>query len=174
MNPHFLALPSRLLPPPLLVVTSSLSPPSSKDLSTLSSAISAPVTPAPPPSPQLRAEIEAAAPALAGTGEDWEERCAKMARLEAMVVGSGAQDGLAEAIKSLKRPLETQLLDRRSSVCKQACQLVAVLSGALGGAFEGMGLHVVPVLFKVVVLTVQVMADSAFDAVSAVLWNCHR
>ena len=52
--------------------------------------------------------------------------------------------------------LSTQVEDRRSSVSKQACQLLSTLSSVLGLRFQEQLAHFLPVLFKVLPITVQV------------------
>ena len=124
---------------------------------------------------QLRAEVEAACAALSGTGEDWEARCGAMGRFEEVVRGgAGSIDGFGDACREMARALESQLQDRRSAVCRQATQLVGAMAGAAGAGFEAAASHLLPVLFRVAVLTVQVMAESARECVAAVLWSCHR
>ena len=45
---------------------------------------------------------------------------------------------------------------RRSAVSRQACQLICVLSRAMGSQFDSLAVHMMPALFKVLVITVQV------------------
>ena len=47
-------------------------------------------------------------------------------------------------------------LCRRSAVSRQACQLICVLSRAMGSQFDSLAVHMMPALFKVLVITVQV------------------
>ncbi|KAG8065209.1 hypothetical protein GUJ93_ZPchr0004g39248 [Zizania palustris] len=60
-----------------------------------------------------------------------------MQRIEALVYG-GAIDypSFLMLLKQLGLPLSTQLSDRRSSIVKQACHLLNVLSKELLGDFE--------------------------------------
>ncbi len=39
---------------------------------------------------------------------------------------------------------------------RQACQLICVLSQAMGSHFDSLAVHFIPALFKVLVITVQV------------------
>lgn len=48
------------------------------------------------------------------------------------------------------------LLCRRSAVSRQACQLICVLSQAMGSQFDSLAVQILPALFKVLVITVQV------------------
>ncbi|KAJ7972551.1 CLIP-associated protein [Quillaja saponaria] len=105
--------------------------------------------------------------------KDWSIRIAAMQRVEALVYG-GAVDypcfrGL---LKQLVGPLSTQLSDRRSSIVKQACHLLCFLSKELLGDFESCAEMFIPVLFKLVVITVLVIAESADNCIKTMLRNC--
>ncbi|XP_073317395.1 CLIP-associated protein-like isoform X2 [Primulina huaijiensis] len=105
--------------------------------------------------------------------KDWSMRVAAMQRVEGLVIG-GAVDypcfhGL---LKQLVGPLSTQLSDRRSSIVKQACHLLNFLSKDLLGHFEGCAEVFIPVLFKLVVITVLVIAESADNCIKTMLRNC--
>ncbi|XP_024030060.1 CLIP-associated protein isoform X1 [Morus notabilis] len=105
--------------------------------------------------------------------KDWSIRIAAMQRVEGLVCG-GAVDypcfrGL---LKQLVGPLSTQLSDRRSSIVKQACHLLCFLSKELLGDFESSAETFIPVLFKLVVITVLVIAESADNCIKTMLRNC--
>lgn len=105
--------------------------------------------------------------------KDWSIRIAAMQRVEGLIYG-GATDypcfrGL---LKQLVGPLSTQLSDRRSSIVKQACHLLIFLSKELLGDFEACAEIFIPVLFKLVVITVLVIAESADNCIKTMLRNC--
>ncbi|KAJ8534609.1 hypothetical protein K7X08_016337 [Anisodus acutangulus] len=105
--------------------------------------------------------------------KDWSIRISAMQRIEALVIG-GATDlpcfrGL---LKQLIVPLSTQLSDRRSTIVKQACHLLNFLSKELLGDFEACAEMFIPVLFKLVVITVLVIAESADTCIKTMLRNC--
>ncbi|KVH94301.1 Armadillo-like helical [Cynara cardunculus var. scolymus] len=105
--------------------------------------------------------------------KDWSIRIGAMQRVEGLVIG-GATDyscfrGL---LKQLVGPLSTQLADRRSSIVKQACHLLNFLSKELLGDFEACAEIFIPVLFKLVVITVLVIAESADNCIKTMLRNC--
>ncbi|KAK9087625.1 hypothetical protein Syun_030019 [Stephania yunnanensis] len=75
-------------------------------------------------------------------------------------------------LKQLVAPLSTQLSDRRSSIVKQACHLLSLLSKELLGDFEACAEMFIPVLFKLVVITVLVIAESADNCIKTMLRNC--
>ncbi|XP_031405587.1 CLIP-associated protein-like isoform X2 [Punica granatum] len=106
--------------------------------------------------------------------KDWSVRIAAMQRVEGLVLG-GATDytcfrGL---LKQLTGPLSTQLSDRRSSIVKQACHLLCFLSKELLGDFESFAEMFIPVLLKLVVVTVLVIAESADNCIKTILHNCN-
>uniref|UniRef100_A0A453CE06 TOG domain-containing protein n=1 Tax=Aegilops tauschii subsp. strangulata TaxID=200361 RepID=A0A453CE06_AEGTS len=101
-------------------------------------------------------------------------------------------------LKQLIPPLSTQLADRRSTIVKQACHLLNVLSKELLGDFEPCAEQFIPVndansffllfcytvlinlkylsnfqmLFKLVVITVLVIAESSDTCIKTILRNC--
>ncbi|PON55524.1 Coatomer beta subunit [Trema orientale] len=105
--------------------------------------------------------------------KDWSIRIAAMQRVEGLVYG-GAVDypSFRGLLKQLVGPLSTQLSDRRSSIVKQACHLLCFLSKELLGDFEACAEMFIPVLFKLVVITVLVIAESADNCIKTMLRNC--
>ncbi|CAN1269972.1 CLIP-associated protein [Linum perenne] len=105
--------------------------------------------------------------------KDWSVRIAALQRVEALVLG-GATDypSFRGLLKQLVGPLSTQLSDRRSSIVKQACHLLCFLSKDLLGDFEPYAETFIPVLFKLVVITVLVIAESADNCIKTMLRNC--
>ncbi|KAE8726468.1 CLIP-associated protein, putative isoform 2 [Hibiscus syriacus] len=93
---------------------------------------------------------------------DWSVRMAAMRRVEALVVGGAFGYPCFHALlKQLVVPLCTQLSDRRSSIVKQACHLLCFLLKELLGDFEACSEMFIPVLLKLVVITVLIIAESA-------------
>ncbi|KAL3333962.1 hypothetical protein AABB24_030634 [Solanum stoloniferum] len=105
--------------------------------------------------------------------KDWSVRIAAMQRVEALVIGGAADYPCFRGLlKQLVGPLSTQLADRRSSIIKQACHLLNFLSKELLGDFEACAEMFIPVLFKLVVITVLVIAESADNCIKTMLRNC--
>ncbi|KAJ3679992.1 hypothetical protein LUZ60_016270 [Juncus effusus] len=105
--------------------------------------------------------------------KDWSVRIAAMQRVEALVYG-GATDypSFLVLLKQLVPCLSTQLQDRRSSIVKQACHLLNMLSKELLGDFESCAEIFIPLLFKLVVITVLVIAESSDNCIKTILRNC--
>ncbi|KAB2018450.1 hypothetical protein ES319_D08G230400v1 [Gossypium barbadense] len=105
--------------------------------------------------------------------KDWSVRIAAMQRVEGLVFGGAADYPCFRGLlKQLVGPLSTQLSDRRSSIVKQACHLLSFLSKELLGDFEACAEIFIPVLFKLVVITVLVIAESADNCIKTMLRNC--
>ncbi|PHT77786.1 CLIP-associated protein [Capsicum annuum] len=105
--------------------------------------------------------------------KDWSMRIAAMQKVEALVLGGAADYPCFRGLlKQLVGPLSTQLSDRRSSIIKQACHLLNFLSKELLGDFEACAEMFIPVLFKLVVITVLVIAESADNCIKTMLRNC--
>ncbi|CAJ1968308.1 unnamed protein product [Sphenostylis stenocarpa] len=108
--------------------------------------------------------------------KDWSIRIAAMQRIEGLVLG-GATDypcffGL---LKQLVGPLSAQLSDRRKDVkmpYQLGCHLLCFLSKDLLGDFEACAELFIPVLLKLVVITVLVIAESADTCIKTMLRNC--
>ncbi|GAB4841292.1 hypothetical protein Ancab_022024 [Ancistrocladus abbreviatus] len=121
---------------------------------------------------ELIREIEKIASTLTPE-KDWSIRIAAMQRVEGLVVGGAADyPSFRGLLKQLTGPLSTQLSDRRSSIVKQACHLLSFLSKELLGDFEACAEIFIPVLFKLVVITVLVIAESADNCIKTMLRNC--
>ena len=121
---------------------------------------------------ELSSEIERAAARL-DPSKEWTDRVAAMVRLEALLLGGAAEwDCFPGLLGKLRGPLTAQVADRRSSIVRQAAHLLVVLAAELGGEFEKEAAHYVPELFKCVVITVQIIAESGDLGVRGILHNC--
>ncbi|XP_042390436.1 CLIP-associated protein-like isoform X1 [Zingiber officinale] len=121
---------------------------------------------------ELIKEIENIASTLVPE-KDWSFRIAAMQKVEGLVFGGAADyTSFPTHLKQLIVPLNTQLLDRRSSIVKQACHLLRLLSKELMDDFEACAEIFIPVLMKLVVITVLVIAESADNCIKTMLRNC--
>ncbi|MCO5575783.1 hypothetical protein L7F22_029588 [Adiantum nelumboides] len=121
---------------------------------------------------ELTKELEKVAGMLAAE-QDWSVRIAAMQRIEGLVAGGAAEYACFPALlKQLINPLSLQLADRRSSIVKQACHLLNLLSKELLADFEQCAEAFIPALFKLVVITVLVIAESADTCIKTMLRNC--
>ncbi|XP_058101370.1 CLIP-associated protein-like isoform X2 [Magnolia sinica] len=121
---------------------------------------------------ELIREIEKVAATLVPE-KDWSIRITAMQRVEGLVFGGATNyPSFPTLLKQLVPPLSTQLSDRRSSIVKQACHLLSLLSKELLGDFEACAEMFIPVLFKLVVITVLVIAESSDNCIKTMLRNC--
>ncbi|XP_039116777.1 CLIP-associated protein-like isoform X3 [Dioscorea cayenensis subsp. rotundata] len=105
--------------------------------------------------------------------KDWSVRITAMQRVEGLVFGGAADyPSFPMLLKQLVTPLSTQLSDRRSSIVKQACHLLNLLSKELLGGFEACAEMFIPVLLKLVVITVLVISESADNCIKTMIHNC--
>ena len=122
----------------------------------------------------LQSRLDAIKAALYDTSENWHSRMEHMVELEAIIVGNAKHfDSLAVMLNQMKGCFIEQVLDRRSAVSRQACHLLTVLAENLGSAADNIVEHIIPVLFKVVVISVQVQADAAHSAIKDMMRSCH-
>ncbi|CAM6093819.1 unnamed protein product [Calypogeia fissa] len=120
----------------------------------------------------LTKEIEKAA-GLLTPEQDWSVRITAMQRIEGLVAGGASEYGcFLPLMKQLVGPLNIQLSDRRSSIVKQACHLLNLMAMELLSDFEIFAESFIPVLFKLVVITVLVIAESADNCIKTMLRNC--
>ena len=111
---------------------------------------------------------------LMDTTENWQARMEYMIKLEGIILGNAKKfDILVHSLNHMKTCFIEQVLDRRSAVSRQACQLLTMISENFGSAVDSIVEHLVPSLFKVVVISVQVQADAAHTAVKKMMRECH-
>ena len=106
--------------------------------------------------------------------ENWKERVEAMVVLERLVLGGAGDVPLfIQEMNACHHVLDTQLMDRRSAVSKQACVLVGTLMERCGYAVKSLALALQPSLLKLHGLSIAVMAQSAQDCLSFVYEYCH-
>ncbi|KAL3687778.1 hypothetical protein R1sor_014087 [Riccia sorocarpa] len=120
---------------------------------------------------ELAKEMEKAGTMLAPEN-DWSVRITAMQRFEGLVAGGATEySSFIPLLKQLIPALNVQLSDRRSSIVKQACHLLNMISKELLQDFEPFAEAFIPVLFKLVVITVLVIAESADICIKTMLRN---
>ncbi|CAM6027387.1 unnamed protein product, partial [Sphagnum balticum] len=120
---------------------------------------------------ELTKEFEKVAGMLTAE-QDWAIRMAAMQRVEGLVFGGATEYACFPLLlKQLVGPLSLQLADRCSSIVKQACHLLNLLSKELQNDFDTFAESFIPMLFKLVVVTVLVIAESADTCIKTMLRN---
>jgi hypothetical protein len=121
----------------------------------------------------LMAEIRNMRAVLEDESTDWTDRQRAMNRIEELVTGKdmASVPRFFDEMKLLKKALGTQLDDLRSSIVRDACNLLITLAGVLGHdeRFAYTVKHCLPVLFRRLYVTIKVIAQSADECVRAVL-----
>lgn len=105
---------------------------------------------------------------------DWAVRNAACRRLQAIALG-GACDfaGFLNCMKALRDPLSAQCAELRSSIVREACAALVVISSALREAFEPFVHDYFPPLLKQTVVTIQVIRESTNECIRAlIIYTC--
>jgi CLIP-associating protein 1/2 len=106
----------------------------------------------------LASELGGMVVPLTGTVADWQQRVGLLQRLQGLALGCTPHllEPLVEGLRQLREPLVSQVEDRRSAVSKLACAALATMSSVLGSRFAEHLLYFLPVLFRILPITVQV------------------
>lgn len=78
-----------------------------------------------------------------------------------------------ELLKGLVMELRQQVQDRRSQVARQVCHSLGVMADVMGNGFDWLGVQLVPDILRVLIITIQVMADSANLCLKVIIQHCH-
>ncbi|KAK3241272.1 hypothetical protein CYMTET_48942 [Cymbomonas tetramitiformis] len=106
---------------------------------------------------------------------DWQARIALLERIEGMVLGAGGEyDSLPSLLRTLRDAIIAQLVDRRSAVVKQACQLLIFLASYVGHDIDSLVEFSLPTLFKILPITVQIMTESADVCIHGLIHYLHN
>jgi len=104
--------------------------------------------------------------------KSWKARIGAMQRLEGLILGGAVElETFGEKLWSIRSSIEIQVVDLRSVVAKEACTLLCALSRQMRDDFSQMADFIVPVLFKLTFVTIQVMAESGNAAIRCILQN---
>lgn len=106
--------------------------------------------------------------------ENWKERVDAMVLLERLVLGgAGTYPLFIQEMNACHHIFENQLLDRRSSVSKQACVLVGTLMEHCGYSVRSLALALQPSLIKLHGISIAVVAHGAQECLDFVYEYCH-
>lgn len=106
---------------------------------------------------ELASQLDCMVASLHGTSVDWQQRVSLLQRLQGLALGCPPHlhDAFLDAFRALREPLVTQVEDRRSMVSKQACSVLSTLSTCFGIRFAENLLYFLPILFRILPITVQ-------------------
>eukprot|EP01023_Acetabularia_acetabulum_P010600 TRINITY_DN14826_c0_g1_i2.p2 TRINITY_DN14826_c0_g1~~TRINITY_DN14826_c0_g1_i2.p2 ORF type:complete len:181 (+),score=21.02 TRINITY_DN14826_c0_g1_i2:130-672(+) len=100
--------------------------------------------------------------------QEWNVRVSALVSLEGLFLGGACQAGCFQNHqRKLRELLVVQINDRRSAVSSQACQVIETMVQELGQKFDVFALYLYPVLIKILVITVQVVAESGDKCLTA-------
>lgn len=106
--------------------------------------------------------------------ENWKERVDAMVTLERLVKGGAGDVPLfLTEMNASHHILECQIMDRRSSVSKQASALVGVLMEYCGYNARSLALALQPSLLKLHGVTIAVIAQGAQECLDCIYEYCH-
>lgn len=106
--------------------------------------------------------------------ENWKERVDAMVTLERLVRGGAGDVPLfLTEINASHHILECQIMDRRSSVSKQASALVGVLMEYCGYQSRSLAVALQPSLLKLHGVTIAVIAQGAQECLDCIYEYCH-
>ena len=87
----------------------------------------------------------------------WQHRVDALRSIRALLLGGAAEyDSFMQCLHSLKTPFADALADLRSTLVREACVTVALLSQHLGNAFAHMAETLIPAILKQLPVTIQV------------------
>ena len=87
----------------------------------------------------------------------WQHRVEALRSIRALLLGGAAEyDCFMQCLHSLKTPFADALADLRSTLVREACVTVALLSQHLGNAFAHMAETLIPAILKQLPVTIQV------------------
>jgi hypothetical protein len=121
---------------------------------------------------ELADDIELVIVQLNDTKGDWSRRLAALKHLQGLVYGGCTQfQNFPTLLHSLKEPLAKQLADLRSAIVKECCALLCAMVKVMGDDFEVYADYFMPSLFKLVITTIQIIADSGNQCIRTIITN---
>ncbi len=106
--------------------------------------------------------------------ENWKERVEAMSVLERLVLGgAGTYPLFIQEINACHHILENQLMDRRSTVSKQACILISTLMEHCGYSARSLALALQPSLIKLHGISIALVSNGAQECLNFVYEYCH-
>eukprot|EP00928_Gymnodinium_smaydae_P042112 TRINITY_DN2840_c0_g2_i2.p1 TRINITY_DN2840_c0_g2~~TRINITY_DN2840_c0_g2_i2.p1 ORF type:complete len:979 (+),score=165.24 TRINITY_DN2840_c0_g2_i2:73-2937(+) len=121
---------------------------------------------------ELAKEFDAIQRTLADTRGEWKERVGALKRLQSLTLGCAQADSFVTLVMRLREALAVHVQDLRSSVARETCTALFVLVHTLGAEFEPLALALLPALFKISLVTVQIISESGFQCACAIVREC--
>eukprot|EP00808_Paulinella_micropora_P018144 g74239.t1 len=121
------------------------------------------------------AQIKDIRKALKDLDPDWNKRSQAMIKLEKMVKEEGVMlmEGWKAQEEKLREPLAVQSTDLRSSIIKQVCGLLVEMAASAGNQFDDSVAYLLPTLFKLLYVSIKVIAQSGDQCIRGILEHTH-
>jgi hypothetical protein len=104
----------------------------------------------------------------------WNKRCEALRAIRALVLGGAADyDCFMPCLHSLKVPFADAIADLRSTLVREACVTVAMLSQTFGNSFAHMAETLIPAILKQLPVTIQVISEASNLSLRALLRHTH-
>ena len=104
----------------------------------------------------------------------WQRRVEALRSIRAFLLGGAAEYGcFMQCLHSLKMPFADALADLRSTLVREACVTVALLSQHLGNAFAHMAETLIPAILKQIPVTIQVISEASNLSLRALFRHTH-
>lgn len=122
---------------------------------------------------ELSKEMDSAIQALKDTKGDWNVRINALQKLRSLAGGNAANmECFAGLCMKARDGLVAHVQDLRSAVAREACAVCLALSQVLQSAFEPIAVVVLPALFKNCSVSIQVIAEPAFQSIWVIVRQC--
>jgi len=121
---------------------------------------------------ELAKEFDSIHRILSDQRGDWKQRMGALKKLQSYVLGSAQVDYFLPLALRLREPVIAQVQDLRSAICREACSVLFMLVHALGADFEPFAVAALPVLFRITFVTIQVISESAYQSIRAIVREC--
>ena len=104
----------------------------------------------------------------------WQKRSDALRSIRSLVIGGAAvYDCFMSCLLPLKTPIAEAVADLRSTLVREACATVALLSQTFGNGFASMGEFLIPAILKQIPVTIQVISEAANLSLRALLRHTH-
>ena len=103
---------------------------------------------------------------------EWVDRC-KSIRTLIPLAQQLEPVAFCKKLNRLKEPFNVQLRDIRSAVIKDVCESLCLLAELLQEPFETIADHLAPSLFKLIMVTKEIIAQSADKCIQVFIQYCH-
>jgi len=122
---------------------------------------------------ELSKEMDSAIQTLKDSKGDWNVRIIALQKLRSLAGGNAVNmECFARLCVKARDGLVVHVQDLRSAVAREACAVCFALAQALQSAFEPIAVVALPALFKSCSVSIQAIAEPAFQSIWAIVRQC--